>query len=113
MLRRIPVGHHGQGDGEAGAGNSGTVFASLFAPMLAMALGWQAAVTTLSALRSIVHALRGWPTPLGAALNSTEVSFDDHGVPSDPAVERTLRTIGQQVVQFAQEHCAGAKPGWP
>jgi FMN reductase len=67
-----------------------------------MALGWQAAVTTLTALRSIVHALRGWPTPLGAALNSAEVRFDAHGMPSDPAVERTLRTIGEQVVEFAQ-----------
>jgi FMN reductase len=69
---------------------------------VAMALGWQATVTTLTALRSIVHALRGWPTPLGAALNSAEVSFDDHGIPSDPAVERTLHTIGEQVVEFAQ-----------
>jgi FMN reductase len=69
---------------------------------VAMALGWQAAVTTLTALRSIVHALRGWPTPLGAALNSGEVAFDTHGLPSDPAVERTLRTIGEQVVEFAQ-----------
>lgn len=68
---------------------------------VALAQGWQATVTTLTALRSIVHALRGWPTPLGAALNSSEVAFDDHGVPSDPAVERTLRTIGAQVVQFA------------
>jgi FMN reductase len=68
---------------------------------VAMAQGWQAAVTTLTALRSIVHALRGWPTPLGAALNSGEVHFDDHSVPSDPAVERALRTIGEQVVQFA------------
>ncbi|MGH3896640.1 MAG: NADPH-dependent FMN reductase [Pseudonocardiaceae bacterium] len=73
---------------------------------VAMALGWQAAVTTLTALRSIVHALRGWPTPLGAALNSAEVSFDDHGVPSDPAVDHTLRTIGEQVVQFALDHRA-------
>ncbi|MGH3719775.1 MAG: NADPH-dependent FMN reductase [Pseudonocardiaceae bacterium] len=73
----------------------------------AMALGWQAAVTTLSALRSIVHALRGWPTPLGAALNSAEVSFDDYGVPSDPAVEAALRTIGEQVVRFAQDRHAG------
>ncbi len=71
---------------------------------VAMALGWQATVTTLTALRSIVHALRGWPTPLGAALNSAEVSFDDHGKPSDPAVERILRTIGEQVVQFALGH---------
>jgi FMN reductase len=69
---------------------------------VAMALGWQAAVTTLTALRSIVHALRGWPTPLGAALNSGEVRFDAQGMPSDPAVERTLRTIGEQVVEFAQ-----------
>lgn len=75
---------------------------------VAMALGWQAAVTTLTALRSIVHALRGWPTPLGAALNSAEMTFDEHGVPSDPAVERTLRTIGEQVVQFALDHRAGS-----
>src|SRR5919206_363651 len=69
---------------------------------VAMALGWQAAVTTLTALRSIVHALRGWPTPLGAALNAAEVTFDPHGNLSDPSVERTLRTIGEQVVDFAQ-----------
>jgi FMN reductase len=68
---------------------------------VAIAQGWQATVTTLTALRSIVHALRGWPTPLGAALNSSEVAFDDHGIPSDAAVERTLRTIGEQVVRFA------------
>ncbi|HEU0086064.1 MAG TPA: NADPH-dependent FMN reductase [Pseudonocardiaceae bacterium] len=68
---------------------------------VAIAQGWQATVTTLTALRSIVHALRGWPTPLGAALNSGQVAFDQHGNPSDPAVARTLRTIGQQVVEFA------------
>lgn len=68
---------------------------------VAIAQGWQATVTTLTALRSIVHALRGWPTPLGAALNSSEVTFDEHGCSSDPAVDRTLRTIGEQVVQFA------------
>ncbi len=41
------------------------------------AYGWQAAVTTLQTLRSIVHALRGWPTPLGAAINSatTRISY--------------------------------------
>jgi len=71
---------------------------------VAMAQGWQATVTTLTALRSIVHALRAWPTPLGGALNSSEVRFDDRGIPSDPAVDRTLRTIGEQVVQFALDH---------
>ena len=67
---------------------------------VALAQGWQAAVTTLTSLRSIVHALRGWPTPLGAALNTTEVSFDATGC-SDPQVEKTLHTIGEQVVEFA------------
>lgn len=67
---------------------------------VAIANGWQAAVTTLTALRSIVHALRGWPTPLGAAVNNREVSFD-HGSCSDPQVEKTLRIIGEQVADFA------------
>lgn len=67
---------------------------------VALAQGWQAAVTTLTALRSIVHALRAWPTPLGAAVNSTDVGFDATGC-SDPQVEKTLRTIGEQVVEFA------------
>ena len=30
------------------------------------AYGWQAAGSVLTSLRSIVHALRGWPTPFGA-----------------------------------------------
>lgn len=67
---------------------------------VAAARGWQASVTTLTALRSIVHALRGWPTPLGAAVNSADVTFDDDGC-SDPKVDETLRTIGRQVVEFA------------
>jgi FMN reductase len=68
---------------------------------VAAAQGWQAAVTTLTALRSIVHALRGWPTPLGAALNSGQVDFDAEGGCSDASVAQNLRTIGQQVVEFA------------
>lgn len=73
---------------------------------VAAAQGWQASVTTLTALRSIVHALRGWPTPLGAALNSREVNFDLDGGCSDPAVGETLRTIGRQVAEFAVSQAA-------
>lgn len=40
------------------------------------AYGWQAAVTTLQALRTVVHALRGWPTPLGVAINAAESGPD-------------------------------------
>jgi NNP family nitrate/nitrite transporter-like MFS transporter len=36
-----PREHQGTALGLAGAGNSGTVFASLFAPLLAVALGWR------------------------------------------------------------------------
>ncbi|AOS61074.1 NADPH-dependent FMN reductase [Actinoalloteichus hymeniacidonis] len=67
------------------------------------AQGWQAAVSTLTALRSIVHALRGWPTPLGAALHSGEVRFDEHGDCADAKTSGVLHTIGQQVVDFARK----------
>ncbi|PPK65848.1 NAD(P)H-dependent oxidoreductase [Actinokineospora auranticolor] len=65
------------------------------------AAGWQAAVNTLTALRSVTHALRGWPTPLGSAINSLEAKFDESGECSVPGVTTTLRTIGIQVVEFA------------
>ena len=71
---------------------------------VAVSFGWQAAVTTLTALRSIVHALRGWPTPLGSAINSRQVIFDEDGGCTDPKVADTLREIGAQVVEFAQTH---------
>ncbi|CAM4115619.1 NADPH-dependent FMN reductase [Kibdelosporangium persicum] len=67
---------------------------------VATAQGWQAAVTTLTSLRSIVHALRGWPTPLGSAINSAEVRFDGAGECSSDSVATTLRTIGRQVAEF-------------
>jgi FMN reductase len=68
---------------------------------VAAAYGWQAAVTTLTALRSIVHALRGWPTPLGAAVNSAQVTFGPDGECSDEKVAESLRLIGKQVMDFA------------
>ncbi|WP_433267403.1 NADPH-dependent FMN reductase [Actinosynnema sp. CS-041913] len=71
---------------------------------VAAAQGWQASVTTLTALRSIVHALRGWPTPLGSAINSREVDFDLEGGCSDHSVADNLRTIGRQVAEFAASH---------
>ncbi|WP_027467366.1 nitrate/nitrite transporter [Deefgea rivuli] len=39
--RWYPPEHQGTALGIAGAGNSGTVFAALFAPMLAVAFGWE------------------------------------------------------------------------
>jgi FMN reductase len=40
--------------------------------LIATAGGWQAAVSTLQALRTITHSLRGWPTPMGLAINTSE-----------------------------------------
>jgi FMN reductase len=57
--------------------------------------GWQATATTLLALRSVVHALRGWPTPFGAAINSAAAGVEDDDVRAQ------LRLVGRQVVEFA------------
>ena len=64
--------------------------------------GWQAAGTTLTALRSIVHALRGWPTPFGAALNATTSLFDAEGGCIEAKDAWQLATVGQQVLDFAK-----------
>ena len=70
--------------------------------LVAVAYGWQAAVTTLDQLRTITHALRGWPTPLGGSVNSAEVKFDEAGGASDEKTINTLRLIGRHVVEFAK-----------
>jgi len=77
------------------------------------AAGWQAAVTTLEALRAIVHALRGWPTPLGASLNTAEALFDREGNCIDAKAVDVLGGIGRQVVVFAQVHGAALKHNSP
>ncbi len=65
------------------------------------AYGWQAAGSVLTSLRSIVHALRGWPTPFGAAVNTLETRFDTADTCSDAKVVDQLATVGQQATQFA------------
>jgi FMN reductase len=65
------------------------------------AYGWQAAGTVLTSLRSIVHALRGWPTPFGATVNTLETRFETVDTCSDPKVVEQLRTVGQQASAFA------------
>jgi FMN reductase len=59
-------------------------------------------VNTLGALRDIVHALRGWPTPLGAAINSAEQVFDEEGTCRVPRVALMLDMIAGEVISFAR-----------
>ena len=69
--------------------------------LIATAYGWQATGSTIAALRSIVHALRGWPTPFAAAINSAVTKFDESGGANDPAVLDQLALVGRQVARFA------------
>jgi FMN reductase len=68
---------------------------------IATAGGWPGAVNTLGALRDIVHALRGWPTPLGAAINSADTVFDEEGICLVPRVGQVLDLMAAEVMSFA------------
>ena len=81
-------------------------FASRAVGAVVTADGWQAAGTTLMALRGIIHALRGWPTPFGAALNGGSGLFDETGAARDPKDAWQLATVAEQVVEFARMRAA-------
>lgn len=66
------------------------------------AYGAQALGTTLLGLRAIVHALRAWPTPMGAGIHSDGPVFAEDGHCLDPAVQQQLELVAGQVVDFAR-----------
>jgi FMN reductase len=69
--------------------------------IIAAADGPQALGSTVAALRSIAHALRAWPTPYAAMVNSSTKPFGADGQSIDPQVAKGLETVGQQVADFA------------
>jgi len=69
---------------------------------IAVAYGWQATVSTLHNLRVAVHALRGWPTPLGATINASGRAFTEDGDCCDASAQFQVETVGEQVVEFAK-----------
>jgi len=69
--------------------------------VIVTAFGWQGAGTTLTSVRTIVHALRGWPTPLGMTLNTAEPIFDPDGRCADPKLQAQFSLLARQVVEFA------------
>ena len=77
-------------------------FAGRAVGCIATGSGWQGVVTTLEALRSIVHALRGWPTPMGAAINSALPICSPDGLITDERVQFQLSTVAGEVLQFAK-----------
>jgi FMN reductase len=64
--------------------------------------GWQACGTTLSTLRTIIHALRGWPTPMGVTFNPSSCQlFDDAGEFTEPRDAGQIELMVGQVLEFA------------
>src|SRR5215472_2360697 len=74
---------------------------------IVVADGWQACGSALAHLRSIVHALRGWPTPLGATLNTALKPFDETGALKSERDAWQVATVAQQVVDFANRWAEG------
>ncbi|MET0658716.1 MAG: NADPH-dependent FMN reductase [Steroidobacteraceae bacterium] len=66
------------------------------------AYGWQGSGTTLTSVRTIVHALRGWPTPVAVTVNTAEKLFDEQGKLIDTKVQGQLTLLVQQVIDFAR-----------
>ncbi|QKW23296.1 NAD(P)H-dependent oxidoreductase [Kitasatospora sp. NA04385] len=77
---------------------------------VAVANGWQGAASTLAALRDVTHALRGWPTPLGAAINTSTTRFSPAGDCKDDRVQAQLEEIAAQVVDFATRRVLAGAP---
>jgi FMN reductase len=64
--------------------------------------GWQSTGVVLTAFRSIVHALRGWPTPMGVAINTLVEHFDENGVGLQEQATRQMAIMVGQVMEFAR-----------
>lgn len=71
--------------------------------IIACGYGWQAIVATMNQLRTVVHSLRGWVTPLGAGVNSLDGPIDENLVVADDKTEFQLQTVAAEVVWFAQQ----------
>lgn len=88
---------------EETAGDERVYLDGLPVGLIATAYGWQATGSTLAAMRSIVHALRGWPTPLGVGINASGGIFRG-GVCADEGVNTQLRIVAEQVMRGSHRH---------
>jgi FMN reductase len=70
---------------------------------LVVADGSQAMGSTLTTMRAIVHALRGWPTPYAACIDASQKPFgSDSAQPHEEAVAQSLKLVADQVLEFAR-----------
>jgi NAD(P)H-dependent FMN reductase len=71
---------------------------------IALAAGAQGAASTLAGMRTIAHALRGWPTPLGIALHGGYGEAGGTGAPDEEHSQRQLIVMIDQVLSLASTH---------
>ena len=76
---------------------------------IATGAGWQGVVATLMQLRAIVHALRGWPTPLGVTINTTKTRCGSDGRFADQQTALALEMLASELREFPRCH-AGTVP---
>ena len=74
---------------------------------IATAAGWQGVAGALASMRSVVHALRGWPTPMGVGVITNEPTFGPDGACLSPSLQGQLELVGRQVLDFARWRRAG------
>jgi len=70
--------------------------------LIATAYGDQATMSTLITMRAIVHALRGWPTPMGATIRTYQGLFSPDGECLEDRARMQLEMVGGQVLRGAQ-----------
>lgn len=70
--------------------------------LIATAYGDQATMSTLITMRAIVHALRGWPTPMGATIRTYHGLFSPDGECLEDRARLQLEMVGNQVLRGAR-----------
>ena len=78
--------------------------------LIATAYGDQATMSTLITMRAIVHALRGWPTPMGATIRTYQGLFSPDGECLEDRARLQLEMVGSQVLRGARAF-AGVQDG--
>lgn len=83
-------------------GDDRPYFDDLPVGVIVSAAGWQAGGVTLAAMRGIVHAMRGWPTPVGIAVNSvSQTLFESDGTLAAPIAD----VVSEQARQIMSLAC--------
>ena len=70
--------------------------------LITTAYGDQATMSTLQTLRSIVHALRGWPTPMGATIRTYHGLFSPEGECLEDRARLQIELVGTQTFRGAR-----------